>query len=300
MKKVIVSGACGFIGQAVSRALIKQGVEVYGLSLQLDRLGDLKDNPKFHIIVAEFKDYKKLPEMVGETDFDAFFHFAWQGYGKSTNDYQVQIPNVEYACDAAYAALALKCKRFIFADSSHEHLKSKTADGSESICSIYGSAKNAASRLCRVIMHNGGGEFVGVLFTNIFGVGDWSNRSTNAMLRRLMNGQDLDLIDGKNLYDWTYIDDCVGGVIAAAEAGVNNKVYYVGSRVLRPFSEIITEVRDIVAPDAKLNFGAYNDPTYIDYEEIDTYALYRDTGYLPSADFKEGVIATVKWLKTIQ
>lgn len=297
MRRVIVTGASGFIGQAVSRALINEGVEVFGLSFHLEKLGDLRNHPMFHVIEAEFRDYKNLHEMIDETGFDAFFHFAWQGYGKSTNDYKVQIPNIQYACDAAYAAIALKCKRFVFADSSHEYLVRRGADNQLHECSIYGNAKRSARHMVKAILHNGNVEYIGVLFTNIFGEGDWSNRSTNTMLRRLINGQDLDLIKGDNLYDWTYIDDCVGGVIAAAEFGRSGTVYYVGSRQLRPFREIITDVRNIVRPEAKLNFGTYLDDSFIDYRKIDIYALYRDTGYLPSADFEESIRKTVNWIK---
>lgn len=300
MKKVILSGAAGFIGQALAKKLLAEGVEVYGLCATPEKLGELRDHPGFHMIQAEFQEYEHLAQKIQERDFDVFFHLAWQGYGKATNDYRVQLPNVKYTCDAAYAAIELQCKRFVFADSSHEHLKAPDAKGAVRECSIYGTAKKAARQMSQVILHNGGVEFVGVLFTNIFGVGDRSSRSTNVMLRKLMDGQDLDLIQGDSLYDWTYIDDCVGGVLAAARAGKNSTVYYVGSRQLRPFREIIMEVRDIVDPALDLHFGAYQDDSFIDYREIDTYALYRDTGYLPSSIFKESIEKTEEWLKENQ
>jgi len=300
MKKVIISGAAGFIGQALAKTLLADGVEVYGLCATPEKLGELRSNPNFHLIQVEFQAYEQLAQKVTERDFDVFFHLAWQGYGKATNDYRVQLPNIKYACDAAYAAIELRCKRYVFADSSHEYLKSPDTSGIVRECSIYGTAKKAARQMSQVILHNGGVEFVGVLFTNIFGVGDHSNRSTNVMLRKLMSGQDLDLIKGENLYDWTYIDDCIGGVIAAAQLCKSHTIYYVGSRQLRPFYEIITEMRDAIRPAAKLNFGTYQDNTFIDYRDIDTYALYSDTGYLPSAIFKESIEKTADWLKKMQ
>lgn len=300
MKKVIISGASGFIGQALAEALLADGVEVYGLCATPEKLGELKKNPHFHLIQIEFQEYEQLAQKVSERDFDVFFHFAWQGYGKATNDYRVQISNIKYTCDAAYGAIELRCKRFVFADSSHEYLKCPNTNGVVKECSVYGSAKKSARQISQVILHRNGVEFVGVLFTNIFGVGDRSGRSTNTMLKQLMRGQDLDLIKGDHLYDWTYIDDCVGGIIAAAKRGRNYKVYYVGSRQLRLFREIITEVRDVVCPKSKLNFGMYQDNSWIDYQDIDTYALYNDTGYLPSAIFEDSIKKTVDWLRRTQ
>lgn len=297
LKKVIITGASGFIGRALTKRLLENGSEVWGICLHPEKLDDLKNHTRLHIIQAEFQDYQNLSEKIKETGFDAFFHFAWQGSNKNRDNCSIQIPNISYSSDAAYAAAECKCKKFIFADSSYEFLKSTDETGCSRLCSVYGIAKNAARQMCQVIAHNNRMAFCGVLFTNVFGVGDMSSRSTNTMLRRLMEGSHLDLTGGNELYDWTYIDDCAGGIIAAAQLGQADKIYYVGSRHLRPLREIAAEARDIVAPGAELRFGAYPDHSFVDYSEIDTYGLYRDTGYLPTSDFKESIQKTVKWLK---
>lgn len=299
MKRVIISGSSGFIGQALTAALLEQGAEVWGTCAHPEKLGPIREHPSFHLVQADFQEYEALAEKLPAGPYDVFFHLAWQGYGKATNDYRVQVPNIKYSCDAASAAAVLKCHRFVLADSSHEHLVSPDREGKLGLCSIYGAAKASAQRFCRVLLHNTETKFVGVLFTNVFGPGDRSSRSTNTILRKLMKGEDLDLIPGDRLYDWTCIDDCVGGVIAAAQSGRAGMVYYVGSRYLKPFSEIITEVRDAVAPEAELHFGKYQDSTFIDYRQIDTYALYSDTGYLPEANFTDTIKKTAAWLQTI-
>lgn len=300
MKKVIISGCSGFIGSAIAMKLLEQGTEVYGLIAHPEKAErKMVESDLFHMIKCSFDDYDNLKDMIPAGEYDSFFHMAWEGYGKATNDYRVQIKNIYHTCEAAYAAASLGCKRFIFADSSHEYLTSVNENGEKGYCSIYGAAKKSAQQMCRVISHNAGMEYVGVLFTNIFGRGDRSSRSTNFFLRKLMHGEDLDLVEGNNLYDWTYIDDCVQGVLAAAQRGVAGKVYYVGSRQLRPFSEIIKQVRDIIAPNAKLNFGKYQDESYIDYTKINTYELYTDTGYLAKIPFSEGVKQCREWLNEI-
>ena len=296
MNKVIISGVSSFIGRALAKALLKQNVVVYGLSSHPESMGPVCEYKNFHLINADFKSYHQLAQKISDVGFDVFFHLAWQGYGKATNDYAVQIPNIQYSCEAEYAAISLNCKRFVFAGSGHEFLKKENARGKIELCSVYGTAKYAAQRMCKTIAFNEGIEFVEVLFSNIYGVGDTSHRSTNTILRKLINGQDLDLTDGTNLYDWTYIEDCVDGVIAAAHLGLEGRSYYVGSK-LRPFSEIIREVRDIVAPQVKLNFGKYPDNSFIDYDDIDIDALYNDTKFIAKCNFQEGIEKTVCWLK---
>lgn len=298
MKRVIVTGANGFIGNALTKKLLDSGAEVWAVVREKDAFARI-NSMNLHVVLATFDDYSRLPALIDERDFNAFFHFAWAGYGSQTNDIAVQSANVLQAGLAAKAAAELRAKRFVFADSSHEYLVSLGQDEKCGMCSIYGAAKRSAQQMCRVICHNNRIDFIGVLFTNIFGVGDKSSRSTNTLVRKLLAGQDLDLVKGDKLYDWTYIDDCVEGVLAAAQSGKSGKVYYVGSERLRPFSEIIREVRDVINPTSKLNFGTYQDNSYIDYSYIDIYELYRDTGYLPTRDFKRAIIMTANWLRTL-
>ena len=113
-----------------------------------------------------------------------------------------------------------------------------------------------------------------------------------------MDGKDLNLIEGTNLHDWTYIDDAVDGLIAVAERGKNGRQYYIGSRKLRKFSEIIRDVRDIVNPNSKLLFGTYPENSFVDYSKIDLELLYKDTGFECCTNFKKSIIKTMEWIKS--
>lgn len=296
MKTAIVTGAGGFIGGALTEFLLDKGIAVYGVDISEEALERHNGKLKFHPILADFTKYTCLPEMIGDRDIDLFYHFAWQGYGKDTQNFDVQIENVigtERACEAA---AKLFCKKFVFACSSYEYQKNEVGDKT-GYCSIYGAAKTASKAFARTTAHRAGMAFCGAIFTNVFGVGDRSNRSSNSIIRQLLRGEDLRSTKGYALYDWSYIDDVVGGLYAVGEKGIDGKEYYVGSNRLRPFRDIITEVRDILAPKAKINFGAFADTAYVDYTGIDIYELYRDTGFYPSCDFRESVLKTANWLK---
>lgn len=294
MRRAIVTGATGFIGKALTKALLGRGVEVWSVIRDGRKLDDMKSK-NLHIVEADFGQYTYLAGMIATRGFDAFFHLAWAGYEAAANDGRVQIDNVLYAYEAARAAAELGSKRFIFADSSYEYLMSRSADGEWGRCSVYGTAKHCAQQMCRMAAHNAGMEFIGVMFVNIFGVGDMSNRSTNTMLRKLLRDEDLDLVREERLYDWTYIDDCVEGIIAAAERGRSGKVYYVGSAPRR-FGEIMTDVCSALKKDVQLRFGAFQDNTEIDFDKIDMDALYQDTGFTCAADFDESIQRTAAWL----
>ena len=140
-------------------------------------------------------------------------------------------------------------------------------------------------------------EYNSVLFTNVYGVGDRSERSTNTILKKLLAGEPLKLISGEHLHDWTYIDDAVGGVMAVLKKGEPGREYYIGSRRPKTFKDIVTQVRDVVSPGTKLRFGEYKDDAYIDYSKIDLDALYNDTGFEPTVSLEDGVRRTAKWIQ---
>jgi nucleoside-diphosphate-sugar epimerase len=301
MKKVIITGATGFIGGALAKKLLSDGVKVYGVGRNAEKLNQLKEYGDFVPVVADFEQYGALHEMIAETDFDVLYHLAWQGATTASyEDYSVQTGNIKAACEIAYAAAKWKCGKIVFISTNRENLVScgKT-DAEAHKCSIYGITKTAAKSYISVISHISGLEYNSAIFSNVFGVGDQSLRSTNFFIRQLQKGEDLNLIEGKNLNDWLYIDDAVEGLVSVGGKGINGKEYYIGNRTLRPFREIVTELRDTLNPDSKLNFGAYTDMTFFDYSKYDIYALYNDTGFIAKADFKESIIKTANWLKSI-
>lgn len=297
MKTAIVTGAGGFIGGAMTTFLLDKGVKVYGVDISESALEQQFGREGFSPVIAEFGDYPRLHEMIRD-EVDVFYHFAWQGYGKYTQDFNVQINNVIGAERACEAAEKIGCGKFVLACSSYEYQKNEI-EGKIGHCSVYGAAKTASKAFARATAHRAGMEFCGVIFSNVFGVGDRSNRSPNTIIRQLLNGENLKSTKGDALYDWSYIDDVTGGLYVVGEKGIDGKEYYVGSNRLRPFRDIISEVRDILAPDAEINFGAFTDTAYVDYTGIDIYELYRDTEFYPTCDFRESVLKTAEWLKRI-
>ena len=168
MKKVIVTGAGGFIGGALTKLLLDRGVTVYGVDIRADKLNDrFGKYQNFIPVEADFSKYGQLHELIHD-DIDVFYHFAWQGYGKDTQNFDVQIENVVGTEKACESAAKIGCKRFVFACSSYEYQKNDV-NGKTGYCSVYGAAKTASKAFARTIAHRAGMMFSGAIFTNVFG-----------------------------------------------------------------------------------------------------------------------------------
>ena len=119
----------------------------------------------------------------------------------------------------------------------------------------------------------------------------------NIVIQNLLQNVACKLITGKNLYDLVYINDVANAFFHIGESGKNMKSYYIGHRRLRTFRELITEIRDILAPNVELRFGEYPDNLDMDYSLVDLDALYRDTGFECKADFRESILKTAEWIR---
>ncbi len=299
MKRVIVTGASGFIGQHLVRALLDEGVEVWAVLRNEKALEDLKRDT-LHIVTAEFDEYASLSEKIPERGFDACFHLAWSGtWGKPFADYTLQLQNAKYAADTVVQAAALGCGRFVMV-STIVQLEAQrymlSDEGTPRISCIYGTAKSAATMLCRIESEHLGIEWNTAVLSSVYGVGDRSKMIENVLIESFMAGQRPRLVEGNNHYDCTYVDDIARGLITIVEKGRGGRTYYVGHRQLQTFREIVGQIRDVLAPDMELVFGEYPDTTPIDYSLLDVGALYKDTGFEPSVSLRDGIQATARWM----
>ena len=300
MKRAIVTGATGFIGKALTKELLDRGVEVWAVVRDGRKLDDIQSE-RLHLVEADFGQYPHLAEKIELREFDTCFHLAWDGtWGAPFRDYALQLRNAKAACDMVEQAAKLGCRRFILASTivQLEAQRYMLSDkGTPRVSCIYGTAKNTAALLCRVLAGQLGISWNTAVLSSVYGAGDRSGMIENVLIKSFLAGERPKLAAGENQYDCTYVDDVVSGLLAIAEKGALNRTYYVGHRQMQTFREIVCGMRDVLAPEAELCFGEYKDDAYIDYTKIDLDALYGDTGFEPVVSLEDGVRRTAAWLQ---
>lgn len=301
MKTVVITGVGGFLGSHLCDRLLADGVKVYGVDVKFDFQQRFLDKPNYTPVVAEFANYKELHTLIDDK-IDVFFHFAWQGglLQNSFWDYELQLSNAKYACDAFVEAAQMGAKRFVNSGTNNQieitqFLNSK--DFTPRGTTIYASAKIALELMCKTLATKYDTEFVGCMIPMPYGEGNRSMQLFNVVAKNLIAGVSPKLIEGNNLYDMIYIGDIVDAFIAIAERGKSGRTYYIGHRELKTFRQWITDMRDIVAPKVELKFGEYKDPLNMDYSCVDLNQLYEDTGFECRSDFKTTIIETFDWIK---
>lgn len=306
MKKVIITGAGGFIGGALTEKLLEQDISVIGIDISEKSMSQFSKYEKFTPIIADFSKYEQLHEIIMDRDIDIFYHFALKGgFGTSLKDYSLQLYNADGACKAIDAAIKCSCKKFVLSGTANQYELINYIDKDyfePRYTCIYSAGKLAAEFMCKTLAFNKQINYNAGLIAMAYGEGNKSTVSLpNIIINQILNKQEPKLIQGNNIYDMIYIDDIVSAFIAIGEYGQNMKSYYVGHRKPKIFRKIMTELRDVLNPDINLHFGAYKDVTSgMDYSKIDLDALYNDTGFECKSDFRESILKTAEWVKTLE
>lgn len=301
MKKAIVTGATGFIGQAVVKELLKQNVEVTVLIRENStNIDELREMP-VRIVACDMKDIERLPDLVLDRDIEAVFHMAWQGVSDSdAKNQDIQIMNMINTLKIIDVIDKMNIKTFVGAGSMHE-AESIIEMQEDKIISnmgyMYKASKMATHWMAKAKAGSLGIRFFWPLI-NTYGEGERSARLINTVIRSIFAGKIPELSSGEQYYDFVYVSDVAHALYLIASYGVDGTNYVIGSgkagklkKFLNTVGEIANEMKD--GEDVPLGFGKIkNNVIKLPIETFDISRLVQDTGFKPEISFEEGVRRT--------
>lgn len=304
MKKVLVTGATGFVGFHVVRLLADRGMEILAIVRDVSKAEELfSDLPSVRYIACEMEQYQHLPELLPDRDIDTAYHFAWNGTsGDSRRDYKKQLKNVEYLCDLMNSMKRMRCDRIVVAGSimEFEVIEATQLQGVASLATnIYGAAKCVSHQMAKALASELQIDLVWGIITNAFGAGEVSARFINTTLRKILRHEPLQFTAGMQNYDFIYITDLARAFVAIGEKGKPEYEYTLGSGNARKLKEYVLEIQKVFAPQSEFLFGkAPFTGTSLPLERFSTEQLVADTGFCPEVSFAEGLQRTMDWISS--
>ncbi len=294
MKRAIITGATGAIGMALIKQLVAKEIEVLvfcrGDSKRRDRL---PDHPLVTVADFSLAQLSTTENTTGKT-YDVFYHFAWDGtVGSARNDMYLQNQNVKYALDAVGAASRFGCHTFVGAGSQAEYgrvegkLSAMTPTSPEN---GYGMGKLVAGLMTREYAHQLGMKHIWTRILSVYGPYDGDGSMVMATINKLKTGQIPEFTKGEQMWDYLYSEDAASAFHLLGERGIDGKTYVVGNGEARPLAEYIFDIRDVVAPGAKIAMGAipYSEKQVM-HLQADIEELTSDVGWKPAMPFKAGI-----------
>ncbi len=299
MKNVIISGAGSMIGTALTELLLSQGISVTALLRKGSEKLSHIDDEKLRKVYCDLSEYQSL--QLNEK-YDAFFHLGWAStFGEERNNTFTQVKNIEYTLNAVKLAERSGCEVFVTAGSQAEyglHAEPLKGDSSVDPKSGYGIAKYAAGKLSLIMCSQGGMRHCHARIFSVYGERDRDETLVSSCIDSMLQGESPSLTGCEQMWDYIYVSDAANALFLIAQKGKNGSVYCVGSGECRPLSQYVEAIKRETGFNGKIK---YFDREYAENQVMylcaDITELSKDTGFVPSVTFEEGIRRTVSFRK---
>ncbi len=309
MKKVLVTGAAGFIGARTAQILRAKNIEVVGIdnmndyyevSLKEERLkAIMAAGCEFEKIDIENKD--SLKKLFSRHKFDVVFNLA----ARAGVRYSMENPDVYMSTNAQGTLNILECMRtagvpkLVLASTSSlyagQPMPFKEDLSVNTPISPYAATKKAAEVMAYTYNYLYKIDVSVVRYFTVYGPAGRPDMAPYIFSDALCKGQELPVFgDGTQSRDFTYVDDIAEGTILAAKNVGYEIINLGGGNNPVSLNKMIQMMEEISHKQAKIRFGnpikADMDVTWADISKAKTLL-----GWSPKISFEEGLKRTLEW-----
>jgi UDP-glucuronate 4-epimerase len=227
---VLVTGAAGFIGHALSQALLRRGDTVLGIDnlstyydvrLKQARLDRLTDQPRFRFELVDVAARDRINALFATHKFDAVVHLAAQaGVRYSlTNPHAYVDANIVGFLNVLEGVRHHRAGHLVFASSSSVYganakLPFSERDNVDHPVSLYAATKKANELMAHSYAHLYGLRCTGLRFFTVYGPWGRPDMALFIFTKAILAGRPLPVFNQGNMVrDFTYVDDIVEGIV---------------------------------------------------------------------------------------
>ena len=317
---VLVTGAAGFIGAAVSHALLARGAHVigvdnlndyYDVSLKQARLDRLTSQPHFDFHQLDISDRDRMLKLAA--DFPGITHIvhlaAQAGVRYSLiNPYAYITANVMGQVVMQELARALASLRhFVYASSSSVYGANKktpfaVGDAVDHPNSLYAATKRVDELIGHTYAHLYGIPSTGLRFFTVYGPWGRPDMAPILFATAIAKGEPIRVFNHGDMHrDFTYIDDIVDGVLRALDrpptAALPHAIYNLGNHKSEKLTDFIAEIEKAMGRAAE-KIMAPIQPGDVPATYADIEASTRDLGFVPTTPITVGIPKFIDWFRS--
>lgn len=293
-KKILVTGASGFIGSCLCKNLLSLGAEVHGVSRTLQPNGS-KD---LHWWQGDLADIGKVRELLTKIKPGYIFHLA--SHNSGSRDLSLVLPtlhsNLISTVNLLTASTEAGCSRIVLIGS----LEEPDSESSEIVpSSPYAAAKWCSSAYARMFYALYQTPVVNARVFMVYGPGqkDLLKLIPYVTLSLLRNNAPK-ISSGKREVDWIYVEDVVEGLVAIMQSpDLEGKTVDIGSGVLVPVRTVVEEISKIINAKVTPLFGAISERQMEQTRVAQIKKTYKMIGWKPTTSLEKGLEKTVHWYK---
>ena len=309
-KRVLVTGAAGFIGGHVVEALLEQDPEIEVLSFDAlgyagrrDNLGAALDNPRHRLFVGDVALDSDLDLAFAGFQPDAVVHLA----AETHVDRSLQTPPLFFVSNAIGTERLLAAARrhgdplvlLASTDEVYGQLGLNDAPWTEDAPlqprSPYSISKAAGDWLGQAAVQTYGQRVVISRASNTFGPRQHTEKLIPRMITAAWDRQPLPLYgDGLHIRDWLYIDDHVAGLLTLLRQGQPGLAYNLGGGAERDNRSVLLAILEILDRPAALITAVADRPGHDRRYALDCSRVHA-LGWRPQRRFEDALAETAEW-----
>ena len=329
--KILVTGAAGFIGSALSIRLLDRGDEVIGIDnlndyydpkLKEARMARHLDHPNFTHVNIDLEDREGIKKLFEKEKPQGVVNLAAQAGVR----YSIENPLAYVDTNlVGFAHILEGCRHnnvehFVYASSSsvygsNTNMPFSIHDNVDHPLSLYAATKKANELMAHTYSNLYNLPTTGLRFFTVYGPWGRPDMALFKFTKAMLANESIPVFNyGKHRRDFTYIDDIVEGVIRVLDRPATSNPDWDGSdpdsgtskapwRVYNIGNNSPVELMDYIgALEESLGIEADKEMLPLQDGDVpDTYAnvddLVKEFGYKPDMSVKQGVTNFVKWYK---
>ncbi len=331
MKKILITGAAGFIGAHLANKLIDNGAEIIGLDnlndyydpqLKIDRMAALAEGERFTHVNLDLADRQGIEDLFQQHSFDCVVNLAAQAGVRYSliNPHSYVNTNIVGFVNILEGCRHTGVKHLVYASSSSVYgantkMPFSVHDNVDHPVSLYAASKKSNELMAHTYSHLFGLPTTGLRFFTVYGPWGRPDMALFLFTKAILEGRPIDVFNNGNMErDFTYIDDIVEGVVRViskipegnfewqgnapdpATSYCPYRVYNIGNNNKEQLLRYIQVLEDSLGKKADKNFLPLQPgdvpATYANVED-----LVEDFAYKPDTSIDKGIAKFVRWYK---
>ena len=320
-KRILITGAAGFIGFHLARQLLDKGLEIVGLDnvndyydvrLKEARLDILSEYEQFRFIRGSIADGELVERVFAENSFDIVVNLAAQaGVRYSITNPQAYIEsNIVGFFNILEACRHHPVEHLLYASSSsvygnQEKTPFSTDDDVSKPISLYAATKKSNELMAYTYSHLYNIPTTGLRFFTVYGPLGRPDMAYFGFTNKIMKGETIQIFNNGDMKrDFTYVDDIVAGIEAMLcnppEGEDPARVYNIGNNQPEDLLHFVETLEKCLMNEGLITEAAKKE--FLPMQPGDVYQTYadiapleRDFGFRPSTSIEEGLSRFAKW-----